>query len=268
MSKMLTMNHAEWTSIRESVALGRRTEALARIERLLARPDVSRPVAANAHRLAGELLTDAERFAEARRHLRAAAVSEPNHSLTHYLWGLAQERDPQGCDRRAAKRFRKACRLEPKNALYRAAFGRAAVRCDAVKIGVRELLAAADVAPGDVAVLHVAIDGLLEAGRTGTARRILNRASFLCRDAAQDRELHRLLDRVRFATAQRGQRGERGTTRQRQDANLARDGGRVVLPFIRLAVTTASRGTRSVRGDVISFPRPHFPRLGSRRADG
>jgi tetratricopeptide (TPR) repeat protein len=265
---MLAMIHAEWTSIRESVAQGRRTEALARITRLLAWPDVATPVAADAHRLAGELLSDAERFAEARRHLRAAAALEPNHARTHYLWGLAHERDPQGCDRSAAKRFRKACRLELKHALYRAAFGRAAVRCDAVKTGVSELLAAADAAPGDVEVLRVAVAGLLEAGRAGTARRILNRASFLCRNAAQDRELRGLLDRVRFATARREQRGERGTTRQRQDANLARDGGRVVLPFIRLAVTTASRGTRSVRGDVISFPKPHFPRLGTRRADG
>ena len=266
MSRMLTLIHAGWSSIRSSVAQGRRTDALARLRRLLARPDVPIPVAADAHRLAGELLTDAEHYTEARRHLRAAAALEPTHARTFYLWGLAQERDPHGCDRRTATRFRMASRLEPDNALFRAAFGRAAVRCDRVKTGVRELLAAADAAPGDLAVLRVAIDGLVDADRLRYARRLLNRASFLCRDVARTRELRALEERVRFAAARREQRGERGTTRHRQDAEHARDGGRVVLPFIRIAGTTAPNGG-TVRRDVVSFPRPHFPRLITRKAD-
>jgi hypothetical protein len=266
MSRTLTLIHAGWSSIRSSVAQGRRTDALARLTRLLARPDVPTPVAADAHRLAGELLTSAEHYTEARRHFRAAAALEPAHARTFYLWGLAQERDPHGCDRRAAMRFRQASRLEPANALYRAAFGRAAVRCDCLKTGVRELLAAAEGAPGDSAVLRVAIEGLVEADRLRPARRLLTRVSFLFRDVARMRELRALEERVRFATARRDQRGERGTTRQRQDAERARDGGRVVLPFIRIAAATTSHST-STRRDVVSFPRPHFPRLRSRKAD-
>jgi tetratricopeptide (TPR) repeat protein len=267
MSKMLALIHAGWSSIRSSVAQGRRTDALNRLTRLLARPDVPAPAAADAHRLAGELLTDGERYSEARRHLRAAAALEPKYARTYYLWGLAQERDPLGCDRRAALRFRKASTLAPGNALYRAAFGRAAVRCNRVKIGRRELLAAADVAPDDLDVVRVVVDGLLEADRMGTARRLLNKASFLCRDAAQLRELRTLVERVRFASARRDQRGERGTTRNGQDAGIATDGGRVVLPFIRIAVETPNRRGETVRRDVVSIPRPHFPRLRSRKAD-
>jgi len=135
-----------------------------------------------------------------------------------------------------------------------------------VKTGVRELLAAADAAPGDLAVLRVAIDGLLEADRLQPARRLVIRASFLCRDVARMRELRALDERVRFAAARREQRGERGTTRHRQDAEHARDGGRVVLPFIRIARATTSNGS-AVRRDVVSIPRPHFPRLRSRKAD-
>jgi hypothetical protein len=267
MSKTLTLIHAGWSLIRSSVAQGRRTDALNRLTRLLARPDVPAPVAADAHRLAGELLTDAERYSEARRHLRAAAALEPGYARGHYLLGLAQERDPSGCDRRAARRFRQASRLEPGNALYRAAFGRAAVRCDRVKAGLRELLAAGEAAPGDPAVVRVVVDGLLEADRPGTARRLLNRAGFLCRGAAPMRELRALHERVRFATAQRTQRGEWGTTRNRQDAGIAMDGVRVVLPFIRTTTETPRRNGESVRRDVVSLPRPHFPRLRSRKAD-
>ena len=267
MSRMLTLLDAGWTSIRFSVAQGRRTDALNRLTRLLARPDVPTPVAADAHRLAGELLTDAERYSEARRHLRAAAALEPTHARTFYLWGLACERDPLGDDRRAALRFRMANKLDPGNALYQAAFGRAAVRCDAVKTGVRELLAAADASPGDLAVVRVAIEGLLEAGKLDAAGRVLNAARFRCRDGVKERELAALAEQVRFEAARRDQREKREATRQRQDAELARDGGRVVLPFIRIATKSASGGDKRDRRDALSMPRPHFPRLRPRKAE-
>ena len=246
MSRMLTLIDAGWSSIRLSATQGRRIDALNRLVRLLARPDVPTPIAADAHRLAGELLIEGEKYTDARRHLRAAAALEPRHARTQYLWALAHERDPHGCDRRAALRFRRAAKLEPANALYAASFGRALVRCDKVRTGIRELLAAADRAMGDLgdlsdlAVIRVVIDGLLEAQRPGTARRILNRAGFLCRDAIKARELRLLSERARFAIAERDQRGERGTTRPGQDAEFARDGGRVVLPFIRVAAETAT----------------------------
>ena len=267
MSRMLTLIQAGWSSIRFSAAQGRRTDALAQLARLLSRQDVPTPIAAAAHRLAGELFTDAEQYTNARRHLRAAAALEPLHARTFYLWALAQERDPHGCDRRAAMRFYKAANLDPTNALFRACFGRAAVRCDRIKRGVLELLRAFDQAAGDITVIRLVVDGLLEADRPGTARRVLNRAAFLCRDTVRVRELRSLNERVQFAIARRDQRGERGTTRHGQDAEFARDGGRVVLPFIRVAAETTARNGEQVRRDIISLPRPHFPRLRSRRAD-
>jgi tetratricopeptide (TPR) repeat protein len=267
MSMMLTLIQAGWTSVRSSVEQGRRTDALTRLKRLLAHPDVPTAVAADAHRLAGELQTDAEHYAEARRHLRTAAALEPAHARTYYLWGLAYERDPHGCDRHAARCFRKASRLEPANALYQAAFGRAAVRCDAVKTGVRELLAAANTTPGDLAVLRVVTDGLLDAGRLADARRVLTTARFLCRDTVRQREWTALVERVQFEAARGEQRETRGATRHRQDAEFARDGGRVVLPFIRVETKSESPSGGAVRRDVVSFPRPHFPRLRMRKAD-
>jgi hypothetical protein len=267
MSRMLTLIQAGWSSIRFSAAQGRRKDALAQLARLLSRQDVPTPIAADAHRLAGELFTDAEQYSNARRHLRAAAALEPLHARTFYLWALAHERDPHGCDRRAALGFCKAASLEPTYALYRACFGRAAVRCDKTKRGVRELLQASDKAPGDLAVIRVVVDGLLEADRPGTARRVLNRAGFLCRDSARARELRSLNERGQFAIVRRDQRGERGTTRHGQDAEFARDGGRVVLPFIRVAAETPAQNGEHMRRDVLSLPRPHFPRLLSRKAD-
>jgi tetratricopeptide (TPR) repeat protein len=253
---------AGWQLVRSAAAHGRRADALSGAVRLLARPDLPASVAAEAHRLAGELLIDAERYPEARRHLSAAAAFAPTCARAFHLWGLAHERDPHGRDRRAARCFKRAGELEPANELYRAAFGRAAVRCGAVKTGVRELEAALAAAPGELEVVRVAVGGLTEAGKFGAARRALTRARFLC---PAGRELAALAGRVRFEAARARQRrsgGRRGTTRHAQDAELARDGGRVVLPLIRVA---GVGGT--YRQDVVSFPKPHFPRLMVRKAD-
>jgi hypothetical protein len=252
MSRTLTILHSGWASARALARGGRRTDALALIDRLLSRPDLPTPLAADAHRLAGELELNAERYTAARRHLRAAAALEPNHAQTHYRLGLAQERDPHGDDRRAAVRFKKASESEPGNPLYRAAFGRAAVRCDRVKAGVRALLAAADAAPGDVPVLRVVVGGLLEAGKPAAARRVVAHARFLCPDS---RELGGLWEQVRFESARRRQQNERS----KQDAPFATDGEFVLLPFVRV-VGGGSGKAGVIRRDRMSKPRPHLPR--------
>jgi len=259
MSRTLTILHSGWASARALARGGRRVDALALIERLLGRPDLPAPLAADARRLAGELELNAERYAAARRHLRAAAALEPNHAATHYRLGLAHECDPHGDDRRAAARFKKASTLEPGNPLYRAAFGRAAVRCDRVKTGVRALLAAVGAAPGDVPVLREVVGGLLEAGKTGAARRVAARARFL---RPEDRELRGIWERVRFENARRRQQNERS----KQDAPFATDGEFVLLPFVRVVGGPARPGTAGViRRDRLSRPRPHLARL--HRAD-
>src|SRR5213079_2384732 len=60
---------------------------------------------------------------------------------------------------------------------------------------LRAVLAAADAAPGDVAVIRVATDRLLEAGKLKTASRVLTKARFL---NSGNRELVALGERTRF----------------------------------------------------------------------
>ena len=250
MSRTLSLVHGGLTAARELARRGRRAEALTRLRQLLATADVPPATAAEAHRLAAELLIDRDRFGAARRHLRAALGLEPNCAAAFYLAGLASERDPAGNDRRAAVRFRRASELEPTNANYRAAFGRALVRANLVNAGTRELEAAAQTA--DLTVLRVAVDGLLEGGRTAAARRVVQKARFLrpaCASVAG------LWNRVRFEAARQSQRSHRGA----QDAHAARE-GRPLLPFLRVV-----GASEAWRGDVVSVPRPHLARLRATR---
>jgi tetratricopeptide (TPR) repeat protein len=262
MSRKLTLIDAGWESVKAFAARSHRGDAVTRVEKLLSRPDLPAPVAADARRLVAELLSNAEKYPEARRHLSAAAELEPGHAHTQYLLGVAHADDPLGEPRKAAARFRKAAELDPANPLYRAAYGRAAVRCDRPKAGVKALLAAADAAGDDVTVVRVVVEGLLEAGKNAKARRVVAKAMFLC---PANRELKTLRDRATFAAAASRQRH----TRRAQDAQFARDGGVAVLPFIRVVRPTdgTPAGGGTIRRDLVSKPQPHFPRLRVTRAD-
>lgn len=263
MSRMLTLIHAGWASARSLARSGRRSDALTQTERLLSYPDLPAPVAADAHRLAGELLIDAERFVNARRHLRAAAALEPNHARTHYLLGVAFEKDPHGDDSRAMRRFRKASRLEPKNPLYRACHGRSAVRNDRVKAGVRAMVQAANDCPESLPVVRVAVGGLIEAGRVSAARRVLTKARFR---HPGNRELAGLWERTRFEAARLQQ-----YTSKTQDAEFATEGDVSTLPFVRLVTSDrgpgCGTGCGTIRLDLVSKSRPHLARLRVRKAD-
>lgn len=261
MSRTLTLIPASFDAIRATAASGRTAAALATLERLLARPDVPAALACEGRQLAGELALGLGRFAAARKHLKAAAKLDATDASAYALAGRAWEEDPDGCDRRAALCFRKATQLDAANPLYRASFGRAAARCGKVKCGVREMRAAAEQAPGAVEVVRVVVSGLLEMGKPGGARRVLAAARFL---RPNHPELAALWERTKFEAARLVQKTAakgRTDTRFAQDAQLARDGGRVLLPFVRIADGTGGARGGQVRTDVVSFPRPHLGRL-------
>lgn len=252
MSRMLTFHDAAWASARAAVSAGKRADALASLTPLVSGADeVPGHLVLLAHRLAGRIHYAAERYAMARRHLLAAAKLEPSVAEIHYELGLAFENDPYGCDSRAARRFRRAVKLDPSQARFAAAAGRALVRTDRVRAGVKWLLAAAQQAPADAAVLKVVVDGLCYAGKEKAAQAVVTKARFL---APGDAKIGRLWDEVRYARTQRTQRRGRPATVGR---------GPVLLPFLR--VTGGSRSTAVgggiVRRDAGSRAAPHVGRL-------
>jgi tetratricopeptide (TPR) repeat protein len=259
MSMRLALVPGSMDVARRLARSGRTNDARSQALRLLRRSDLTVAEAADANRVIGGLDLDSEAFASARRHFRASLALEPNHARTWFQAGLACERDPYGDDRRAARCYRKAMRLAEQNFTYRAAFGRAAIRCDHVKRGVRELLQCAEAALKDASLLEVVVEGLLEAGRTDAANRIVTQARFSCPGASG---IRRLQDRVRYEAARRNQRRGINT----QDAGSDKDVGGRLIPFLRIARSGTGGMTpaATVRSDVASFPRPHLPRLRSR----
>lgn len=248
MSRMLTFHDAVWASARDCAAAGRRADALAFLAPLVSSTDVPPRLVRLAHRLAGRLHAATQDYRMTRKHLLAAAKLDPNCAEVQYELGLAFERDPYGCDRRAARRFRKAVALAPREPRFAAALGRALVRTNRVRAGVKWLTVAAAGAPSDPAVMAVVTDGLCDAGRPRLARKLVAKARFL---APADRAIHKLWDDVNYAEAAAHGRGPSAAGR-----------GPALLPFLQVV-----RDGGVIRRDTMSRPEPHLGRLRAYRTE-
>ena len=261
MSRMLifALGESAMTIARTHAQSGRCSRALDVLNTALAGGELSIADTVDAHRLAAQILNESERFRLARRHLQSALRLSPRHADLHYELGMAYQNDPYGCDRRAAARFRAAVAFEPDSAIYRAALGRALIRLNRVRSGVRELRHAVTLAPTDWNVLSVAVDGLREADRPQLAQRWVEAALFQLPNSAS---LRGLWNRVRFDAAR--------AVQQESFKVLAPTSLRpATLPFMRVATESATgHGTGGiVRADVGSRPTPHFNRLRAYRAE-
>jgi tetratricopeptide (TPR) repeat protein len=166
-----------------------------------------------------------ERYGEARRHLRIAERLRGDEAEIYYLWGRAYEFDPHGCDRRAARKYRKATILNASEPKYRAALGRALVRISNVRSGVKVLRRAAEAAPTDPEVLEIVREGLQEAEQAELALQILNKARFL---APGNRQVKHLWERARFDATAEIQKNNR------KESKAIRDDRPISIPFIRI----------------------------------
>lgn len=240
MGKTLTLIDAAWASARDRAQAGRKSEARGILVTLLGREDLPTALAAKAHRLAAKLYADGERYAKARKHLKAARTLEPGNADTHYQLAAAYADDAYGCDLRAAKSYRRAVARDGTNALYHAAYGRALVRAAKDRPAVRALREAVELAPTDAKVLAVVVEAYREMNAARLAWDVVCKAKFL---APADKAIAAMWQRAKFDLASEGQ-----SPRMRK-----------VLPFVRLVGTDGE--SRAVRRDVGSASAPHVYRL-------
>ena len=264
MSRMLIFPFADSAiaSARVLFQLGRTSEALSRLQAVLHQERLSADTAFAVHQLAGEIALDSERFARARKHFRQALRIRPGHAESYFLLGLAEQKDPLGCDRRAAIYFRQAFRLTPDRAEYQAAFGLAVLRCRSVPQGLKHLRRAFQKSPEKIFVLETLVDGFIEAQRPERCRALLTQARFA---GVAPVVIDRLESRLRFEMARKQQEWQLRRSRNYGEPRL--------LPFLRVESESGS-STRTgnftggiVRRDVASWPSPHFGRSPTHRAE-
>jgi cytochrome c-type biogenesis protein CcmH/NrfG len=180
-------------------------------------------------------------------HLRALLRCDRTNAEAFFDLGRAYENDPYGCDQRAVRFYLRAVKLNASEPKYRAVLGRALIRTNSIRSGIKVLCKAASAAPTDSEVMSVVVEGLREAGQAETAYELLSQSLFL---APNNRELKQLWNRTRFDMAQQRQ------LKQKEELPRPNQTGRI-LPFVRL-----NHGSEcGIRHDEASSPAPHFLKL-------
>lgn len=248
MSRMLSLMDGGLTAAAHHYLIGRTTEATATLTQLRGGADTPAE-GVRVLRAAAAVAIGQEKYRRARTLLREAIALAPTDAGLWYEMGRAFEDDPHGCDRKAARRYKKAAQLNANEPKYKAALGRAMVRINEVGRGVRVLCRAADAAPTDADVLGVVAEGLREAGRAELAFKLLSKARFL---APTDRGIEHLWSRAKFDMLAEQQKGGRVTPP-------------TAIPMLRVYQDVpAQANTRTDRGHT---PAPHIARLRAFRTD-
>jgi tetratricopeptide (TPR) repeat protein len=129
------------------------------------------------HRLA-QLAAEAERYPRSRRHLAAAIAHRPTSAEYRSEMGQAVERDPACAPDEALDCYAQATQFDPENPRYLCEYGSLAIRLGEYESGLNLLRQARDAAPNDMDVLESLVTGLVDAGESDEARRVLRDESF------------------------------------------------------------------------------------------
>lgn len=248
MSRMLSLLDAGLTTAAHLFQTGRSARAAATLD-LLRSGAGTTAEAVRVLRAAASVAVSAEKYRRARKLLRDAIALAPTDAALWFELGRAFEDDPRGCDRKAARRYKKAAQLNANEPKYKATLGRAMVRINEVGNGVRVMCRAADAAPTDPEVLGVVAEGLREAGRAELAFHLLSKARFL---APADRGIEHLWTRAKFDMLAEQQRGG-----QIQPTSI---------PMLRV-FNDAPVSQKTTRTDYGNTPAPHIARLRAFRSD-
>jgi Tfp pilus assembly protein PilF len=238
--------------------LGRLDEAADVLNRLTGLEGLSGEVVEQTHVRLAELRLQQQQYRLARRHLAAALLHQPNHPRYHYLMASAVNLDDEADPRRALRHYRKSLRLDPNQPRCRAELGLLSVQLGQTDSGLRDLRRAADMAPDDVDVLEMLLEGLCWCERIEEARRVLQAARFRL---PRNGRVQELWSEFEYEQLRRSQA-------VRQPRRLPpRDEGPVLLPFVRPSGVPSGTAPAAgiVRRDPPSAPSgPHAPPSGRR----
>ncbi len=241
---------------RRLVFMGRFIEGRRRLEKLLAFPEVPAHQRIEAHQLLADVHIDSQCYRKARRHLLAALGLQPGCAETHYRVAVTLDLDPDVEPKKAAKHFRKALELKPDESRYWSGYGQICLRIGKEKAAYGAFIAAADLAPMDVAIVDEIADGLCFLGKEEDARSVLIAARFRL---GHNAELEQLWHRFRFLQLHR----EQQAARRRQ---ALAEGEAVILPFVPSIQPRETKGEPVIlRHDRFSRPTPHATRLNDPR---
>ena len=254
-----TLNMADHLLVRgrNLQQLGRSHDAARVLGRLAGLRDLPAEVAEETQCRLAELLLLRGKNREARRHLTAALVLQPNSARYHYLMAMSLDVEDAGEAARALEHFEKSLQADPQQPRCLAEAGLLAIELGKTEHGLGYLRRAVELDPANPKMVRTLVEALCELGRSADARRALVAALFR---NPRDRRFRREWDDFRFHRVHEEQKA-----RQRRDvARQHGEEGPTLLPFVRPASGSrlSPAGNTFRRHGSAPTPAPHFPSFG------
>ena len=254
-----TLNMADHLLVRgrNLQQLGRSHDAARVLGRLAGLRDLPADVAEETQCRLAELLLQRSKNREARRHLTAALLLQPNSARYHYLMAMSLDDEDAGEAARAMEHFEKSLAADPEQPRCLAEAGLLAILLGKTEHGLNYLRRAVELDPSNPAMVRTLVEALCELGRTAEARRTLVAALFR---NPRDRRFRREWDDFRFHRVHEEQKARR----RRDIAREQGEDGPTLLPFVRPSsgAKPAPAGNTVRRHGAAPARGPHFPSFG------
>jgi Tfp pilus assembly protein PilF len=255
MSRMLNLVDRLLSRSRTFHRLGREGEALSILGRVVRFRELPAEAAEEAQSRLARIYLGQRRFRQARRHLKAVLVQQPENARYHHLMAAALAADSQSDPQRAADHYRRSIQLDPEQPRVLGEFGLLAIRLGQTDEGLAALCRAVELSPNDPEIVNSLAKGFVEVDRIDEAREVLTAAMFR---NSRDHRFRELWNVLRFRLLSEAQ----AAARRKVEAARQEEEGPTILPFVRPAPGTEvpSSGGKRIRRDRPSPLRPpHFP---------
>lgn len=163
---------------RSLVEQGQDHNAYHLLRKLAAFRELPTTAAEEAQALLAEIQIGRRRYARARRHLAAALGYCPHNAQYHYLMAAAVDADDEADPQRALAHYQRSLKLDPNQPTCLVDFGMLCLELGRETAGIRALRRAVRLAPEDLSILAVVVEGFCHAGREEEARKFLLAARF------------------------------------------------------------------------------------------
>lgn len=230
MSKTLNLSECLLAMGRELQDQGRTREAAKLFTRLVNFRDLDAHMAEDVRARLADLLLSDRQFKAARRHLSVLMCSRPGNAKYFYQFALALHRDPQGDPHRAVDYYTKALDLDPAQPKRWSAYGKLLTDIGNMPEAVAALQQAYELDADNPVIVGRYVEALALDEQLDVAHSVLRAARFAHPRDGRFRKLWNDFQHRRAAEQQR---------RPAFDEP-------VLLPFVRRAALTGSRGPATI----------------------
>jgi tetratricopeptide (TPR) repeat protein len=235
--------------------LGRTHDAMRVFGRLAGLRELPAAMAEETQIRLAEMHLRQHEFAQARRHLTAALIHNPNNARYHYLLAAAHDQDEKGDPQSAFKHFRQSLELDPNQPRCLSEYGIVALCLGHNEAGLKALRRGVDLAPDDPDTVAKLVEGLCLAEQPAEARLALRAALFRNPRHPQFRKLWNDFQWDELYEEQEAQR--------EANRSVPEDDEPALLPYVprETSAPVVDRGRKRIRHDGPSAPLPpHSPR--------